>query len=47
MLAVFLLTACESAVIVDSSGSIEVAISTRGPDPDPDGYSLTVDGDQA
>lgn len=47
VLAVFLLTGCESAVIVDSSGSIEVAISTRGPDPDPDGYSLTVDGNQA
>ncbi|MGH7499733.1 MAG: hypothetical protein ACREL3_12880 [Gemmatimonadales bacterium] len=38
---------CDNAFIVDSNGSIEVAISTRGPDPDPDGYSLTVDGNQA
>jgi DNA-binding beta-propeller fold protein YncE len=38
---------CESAVIIDSDGSIEVVISTRGQDPDPDGYSLTVDGKQA
>lgn len=46
-LAFMLLGGCESALIIDSNGSIEVAISTRGPDPDPDGYSLTVDGDQA
>lgn len=38
---------CESAFLIDSGGSIEIAISTRGPDPDPDGYSLTVDGTQA
>ena len=37
---------CDSVVIVDSDGKIQVAISTRGPDPDPDGYSLAVDGDQ-
>ncbi|HEY8257645.1 MAG TPA: hypothetical protein VIG08_08320 [Gemmatimonadales bacterium] len=46
-LAVLTLFSCDSAFIVDSDGNIEVAISTRGPDPDPDGYSLTVDGSQA
>jgi len=46
-LALLLSGGCESAVILDSDGSIEVAISTRGQDIDPDGYSLTVDGDQA
>lgn len=44
--ALLLLGGCESAFVIDSDGSIEVAISTRGPDPDPDGYSLAVDGDQ-
>jgi hypothetical protein len=46
-LALVLSGGCDSVLIVDSDGNIEVAISTRGPDPDPDGYSLTVDGDQA
>lgn len=45
--AVLALLACDSAFVIDSDGNIEVAISTRGPDPDPDGYSLTVDGAQA
>jgi hypothetical protein len=46
-LALLLSGGCESVVILDSDGSIEVAINTRGQDIDPDGYSLTVDGDQA
>jgi hypothetical protein len=45
--ALLLFGGCQSAVIIDSDGSIAIAISTLGPVPDPDGYSLTVDGDQA
>jgi hypothetical protein len=35
---------CESAFVIDSDGFIQVAIRTGGPDPDTDGYSLSVDG---
>jgi hypothetical protein len=46
-LALLISSGCDSAFILDSNGSIQVAISTRGQDLDPDGYSLTVDGRQA
>ena len=38
---------CDSVITINSDGNIQVAIHTWGPDPDPDGYSLTVDGDLA
>ena len=46
-LALLLSGGCDSSFVIDSDGSIEVAISTRGLDLDSDGYSLTVDGAQA
>jgi hypothetical protein len=38
---------CQNAFDFDSDGNIRVEISTRGSNLDPDGYSLTVDGDLA
>ncbi len=43
-LAVLLWGGCESAFVIDSDGIIEIAIRTRGSDPDAGGYSLIVDG---
>lgn len=40
--------ACGETIInISSDGRIEVAVSTSGPDPDTDGFSVTVDGGTA
>jgi hypothetical protein len=46
-LALLLSGGCESLLEFNSDGNIRVAITTRGSNLDPDGYSLTVDGDLA